>query len=97
MQCSSEISLPMLHVFSETGKFVIVNPQKCERQKYLWNVIVLQEKPKRDEKTKPQTATTMSLWFWVSFACSELYAVIGHHTINIPEIFQVFSVFCVWQ
>ena len=72
MQCSSVISLPMLHVFSETGKFVIVNPQKCERQKYLWNVIVLQEKPIRDEKTKPQTATTMSLWFWVSFACSDL-------------------------
>ena len=63
MQCSSVISLPMLRVFSETGKFVIVNPQKFERQKYLWNVIVLQEKPIRDEKTKPQTATTMSLWF----------------------------------
>ena len=46
MQCSLELDfvVPMLHVFSETGKFVTVNKQNCEHQKYLWNVIVLQEK-----------------------------------------------------
>ena len=43
----------------------------------------------RPEKPKAQTATAISLWF-----CSLLnFTVIGQYTINIPEIFQVFTVF----
>ena len=38
------------------------------------------------------SATVISLWF-----CILNFSVIGNYTINIPEIFQVFTVFGVWQ
>ena len=42
----------------------------------------------RREKTKPQTVTVTSV-------CSRVlnFTVTGQYTINIPEIFQVFTVF----
>ena len=43
-------------------------------------------------KTEPQSRTLISLWFWASSHVL-IFAVIGHNTINIPGIFQVFTVF----
>ena len=51
------------------------------------------EKPIRCEKTKPQARMSISLWFHGQFKCLDLCFVIGHNTITIPEIFQVFTVF----
>ena len=44
--------------------------------------------------TKLQTATVISLWFW---GCLHIlnFIVISQYTINISEIFQVFTVFWV--
>ena len=48
------------------------------------------KKPIRCEKTKPQARTLISfLVLW------PVFTVIVHNTINIPEIFQVFTVFLV--
>ena len=53
---------------------------------------VVRNKPIRREIIKPQTATVISLWFWGLLVCPELIVIIGWYTINIPEIFQVFTV-----
>ena len=53
---------------------------------------VEKRKPIRCEKPKPQTSTVVSLWFWVCSYVLNLI-VIGHYTINIPEIFQPLTVF----
>ena len=45
----------------------------------------------RHETTKLQTATVISCGFEVSSGVLNII-VIGHHTINIPEIFHVFTV-----
>ena len=42
-------------------------------QKYLWNVIVLQEINQLCEITKRQTAMVISLWFWGLLAYPKLY------------------------
>ena len=43
------------------------------------------------EKTELQARTLIILWF-VASSHVMIFAVIGHNTINIPEIFQVFTV-----
>ena len=54
-------------------------------------LLFAREKPIRCEKTKPQARTLISLWFCGQFVL--IFVLIGHNTINIPEIFQVFTVF----
>ena len=71
-------------VYSQTGK-----PWTPEI--FLECYCLAREKPIRCEKTKPQARTLISLWFCGQFVL--IFAVIGHNTINIPEIFQVFTVF----
>ena len=52
------------------------------------------EKPITHEKTKPQARRFLVCGF-VASSHILIFAVIGHSTINIPEIFQVFMVFAV--
>ena len=50
---------------------------------------VARKKPIRREKTKPQTATVISLWFWGLLACPELYfdwALDNQHSWNISGV-----------
>ena len=56
-------------------------------------VIVTKKKPIRCEKTKLETEIVITVCG--SEVCSWALdlAVIGHYTINIPEIFQVLTVF----
>ena len=44
-------------------------------------------------KPKRQTATVISLWFCGLLACPEQVIGIGHYAINIPKIYQLFTVF----
>lgn len=44
-----------------------------------------------DLKTKPQAAKIMFLWFLGVLAL--ILAVIGDKTVNIPEIFEMFTFF----
>ena len=53
---------------------------------------VARNKPIRREITKLQTAMVINLWFEVCLRILN-FIVIGQYTINIPEIFQVFTVF----
>ena len=53
---------------------------------------VARNKPIRREITKLQTATVINLWFEVCLRILN-FIVIGQYTINIPENFQVFTVF----
>ena len=46
----------------------------------------------RCEITEPQTAMVIKFWFLGLLAYPELYCV-GQYIINIPEIFQAFTVF----
>ena len=68
---------------------------------------VARKKPIRREKTKPQTATVISLWFWGLLACPELYfdwALDNKHSWNISGVrgflslivtnYYLSSVFC---
>ena len=79
-------------------------PQKPNNHLLLWNSQyqehetewwVARKKPVRREKTKPQTATviTRSAWFWDLLHAPVTFIVIGHYTIYIPEVFQVFTGF----
>ena len=67
--------------------FLQSNWENREHQKYFWNVIV----PIRYKKTKLQVRTLVC--GFVGSLRALIFAVIGHNTINIPEIFQVFTVF----
>ena len=49
----------------------------------------------RCEKTKPQARTLISLWFFLARSRVLIFSVIGHNTINIREIFQVFTILLV--
>ena len=49
------------------------------------------KKPIGHEKTKPQTAMVISLWF-SGLWCVLNIIVIGHYTINVPKSFQLFTV-----
>ena len=55
--CITIIFLTLVRFYLETHKTVNTD------QKYLWNVIVLQEINQLCEITKPQTAMVISLWF----------------------------------
>lgn len=71
--------------YSQTGK-------NREHQEYFWNIIVFQEKkPIKHEKTELQARSSIVCGF-VASSHVLIFAVIGHNTINIPEIFQVFMV-----
>ena len=70
------------------------NQENREHQNYLECYCVARKKPIRHEKTEPQARTLISLWF-VASSHVLIFAVIGGNTINIPEIFQVFTVFLV--
>ena len=56
---------------------------------------IAKRKPIRHEEPKLQTATVVSLWFcgFVVFLHVLNFIVIGLYTINIPGIFQPFTVF----
>ena len=62
------------------------NWENQEHQRYFWNVIVLHEN---------LTAWKNVNYFGVFVAGSHflIFAAISHNTVNIPEIFQVFTVF----
>ena len=49
----------------------------------------------RHEKTKGQARTLITVCGFVANSRVMIFAVIGHNTINIPEIFQVFTIFLV--
>ena len=76
------------------------NRENREHQKYFWNVIVLRginnnnkKKTIRREKTKRQARTLITVCGFVASSLVLIFAVIGHNAINIPEIFQVFTIF----
>jgi len=78
--------------FSEV---LLWNSQNSEHQKYYFMgcyCVQVWNKPMRCEITKLQTAMLISLWFEVCLRILN-FIVIGQYTINIPEIFQVFTVF----
>ena len=83
--CITIIFLTLVRFYLETHKTVNTD------QKYLWNVIVLQEINQLCEITKPQTAMVIVCVFKVCLRILN-FIVIGQYTINIPEIFQVFRV-----
>ena len=69
------------------------NWENCEHQKYFWNVIVVQEK---NQSGVRKLNYKQECWLVCgSVACPHvlIFAVIGRNTINIPEMFQVFTVF----
>ena len=77
------------------------NRESREHQKYFWNVIVLREKTNKQTnkktirrvKTKRQARTLITVCGFVASSRVVIFAVIGHNAINIPEIFQVFTIF----
>ena len=81
-------NLPLPDLFFAYA-FLQSNWENHEYQKYFWNVIV----PIRYKKTKLQARTLVC--GFVGSSRVLIFAVIGHNTINIPEIFQVFTVFLV--
>ena len=70
------------------------NRENREHQKYFWNVIVLQEKkPVIIRSRKPNCKQERYLFCgFVAKLRVLIFAVIGHNTINIPGIFQAFTV-----
>ena len=71
------------------------NQENHRTPEIFWKCYCLaREKPIRCEKTKLHARMLISLWFQGQFTCPDLCCV-GHNTINIPEIFQVFTVFLV--
>ena len=66
------------------------NQENREHQKYFWNAVVLYKKKVRHEKPEPQARTLIVCGF-VASSHVLIFAVIGYNTINIPEIFQMFS------
>ena len=66
--------------YSQTGK--TMNKYKCYR--------AARKTPIRREKAKPQARPVCG---FVASSRGLIFAVIGHNTINIPETFQVFTVF----
>ena len=47
----------------------------------------------RREKTQRQARTLITVCGFVASSRVLIFAVIGHNTINIPKIFQVFTIF----
>ena len=84
------VNIKSVHL-AELRKLLQSNREKRERQKYFWNVIVsvARRKPIRREKTELQVCG------FVASLHVLIFAVIGHITINISAIFQVFTVFLV--
>ena len=72
--------------YSQTGKTV-------KYQKYFWNVIVLKEKSQSGMRKLNCKQDCSLVCGFVASSRVLIFAVIGHDTINIPEIFQVFMVF----
>ena len=61
---------------------LLSNWDNHEHQRYFWNVIVVQEKSQSGMGKLNRMEERVLI-----------FAVISHNTINIPEIFQVFTVF----
>ena len=55
--------------------------------------IIIKKKTIRREKTKRQARTLITVCGFVASSLVLIFAVIGHNAINIPEIFQVFTIF----
>ena len=60
---------------------------------YFWNVIVLQEKSQSGVRKMNQEQERQLFCGFVASSHGLIFAVIGHNAINIPEIFQVFTIF----
>ena len=61
---------------------------------YFWNAIVLQEKSQSGvRKLNPNQECFKLVCGFVATSCILIFAVPGHKTINIPEMFQVFMVY----
>ena len=58
----------------------------CEKKKTTTTTI-------RHEKTKRQARTLITVCGFVASSRVLIFAVIGHNTITIPEVFQVFTIF----
>ena len=61
---------------------------------------VARKKPIRREKTKPQTATVISFWFWGLLACPELYfdwALDNQHSWNISGVHGFLSLIVIFS
>ena len=82
-----------VHAPTETEQSLITVKLTNHEHETEW--CVARKKPVRREKTKPQTATviTCSVWFCDLLHAPVTFIVIGHYTIYIPEVFQVFTVF----
>ena len=69
------------------------NRENREHQKYFWNVnSVATRKKIWHRKTKPQARTFIIVCGFVASLHVLIFSVIGHTTINIHEIFQVFTI-----
>ena len=69
------------------------NQENCEHQKYFWNVIVLQEKSQSGTRKLNRKQERQLVCGFVASSHVLIFSVIGHKTINIPEIFPVFTAF----
>ena len=54
---------------------------------------MLREKKNRREKTKRKAVTLITVCGFVASSRVLILTVIGHNAINIPEMFQVFTIF----
>ena len=69
----------------------LTKPHEHQKYRFMECYCVARNKPIRREISKPQTAAAISLWFRGLLAYPELYCDWPVYTINIPEIFQVFT------
>ena len=69
------------------------NWENHEHQRYFWIVIVLQEKGQSGMRKLNRMEERSLVWGFCGGSHVLIFAEISHNTINIPEIFQAFTVF----
>ena len=78
-------------------QFHIVNNSQTRKTVNTRNIsgmlLCCKKKPIRPEKTKPRVRILILVCGFVASLHVLIFAVNGHNTINIPDIFQVFTVF----
>ena len=69
------LGLNNLALLCLTEFFRVISKKLWTTEIFMEGYCVVRKKPIRYEKTKPQTAKVISLWFWGLLACPELYCV----------------------
>ena len=69
--------------------------EKTVNTRNISGMLCYEKKTNRREKTKRQARTLITVCGFVANSRVMIFAVIAHNTINIPEIFQVFTIFLV--